>query len=101
MEGGNNTCTRTGITDMRWDLATSTMMMIVMLVVMILLSLPIILMTSNHSDLRPRQRSVLSWSTQPDERRSCLSTLVHFTSAPAYKSTSGWQDDKDKITMMH
>ena len=37
LEGGNNTCTRTGITDMRWDLATSKMTRMVVMVVMVVM----------------------------------------------------------------
>ena len=78
-------------------------MLVVMVMTEVMIAMVMFIIMNYHcSNLRSRQRSVLPWSTQPDERRSCLSTLVHFTSAPAYKSASGLQDDKwDKITMMH
>ena len=44
IEGGNNTCTRTGITDMRWDLATSKMVMMVVMVMMEVMVVMVVVM---------------------------------------------------------
>ena len=65
----NNTCTKTGITDMRWDLVTSKQLRTARLAIIL----------SNYRFLCERERTFLSRNHECYERWSEMSALVYFT----------------------